>query len=77
MGFIASSRSEVKSSWSYNSTPTYVLKTGTENGYVWSTDKHKTEAFLEEEGKQEEDNYCNHNDDDYVEEYNKYKTTSA
>jgi len=53
------------------------LKTGTENGYVWSIDKHKTEAFLEEEGEKEEDNYCNHHDDDYVEEYSKYKTTSA
>jgi hypothetical protein len=34
------------------------LKTGTGNGHVWSIDKHKTEASLEEkEGEQEEDNY--------------------
>lgn len=62
--FIISSRSEIKSSWSCNSTPTYVLKTGTRKGLIWSVDKHKTEAFLEEEDGEQEDSYCNHHDDD-------------
>jgi hypothetical protein len=53
------------------------LKTDTGNGHVWSVDKHKTEAFLEEEGEQEGDNHCNNHDDNNAEEYNKYNTTSA
>jgi hypothetical protein len=39
----------------YNSTPTYVLKTGTGNGHVWSIDKHETEASLKEEQEKEEE----------------------
>jgi hypothetical protein len=52
------------------------LKTCIGNGHVSSIDKHNTEAFLEEEGEQGE-NYCDHNDDDNAEEYNKYNTISA